>query len=90
VNMAIEMPERFASDAYDPEMTKLMGDALERAWSDFQPRPRNARLGRSLMATAIIEAVEGGETDRDALMRAATVGLMTAIKADPNALNATE
>ena len=85
--MAIEMPERFASDSYGPEMTKLMGEALERAWSDFQPRPRNTPLARSLMATAIIEAVAGGEADRKALIRAATVGLMTAIKADPNALN---
>ena len=85
--MAIEMPGRFASDAYDPEMTKLMGAALERAWVDFQPRPKNARLARSLMATAIIEAVEAGETDSSALMRAATVGLMTAMKADPDALD---
>jgi hypothetical protein len=88
--VAIEMPERFASDAYDPEMTKLMGEALERAWSDFQPRPKNERLARSLMATAIIEAVEAGDADKNALVRAATVGLMTAIKADPNALNRDE
>ena len=80
------MPQRFASDTYDPELTKLMGDALEKAWSDFEPRPRARALARSLMATAIIEAVESGRMDHADLVRAATVGLMTAIKADPGAL----
>jgi hypothetical protein len=81
------MPERFASDAYNPETTKLMGEAFEKAWADFQPRPKNESLARSLMATAIIEAVAAGVVGRDALTRAATVGLMSAIKADPDALN---
>jgi hypothetical protein len=80
------MPERFLSGAYDPELTVLMGAALDSAWSDFAPRPKNEVLARSLMASAIIEAVEAGERNKAALVRKATVALMAAVKVDPKLL----
>jgi hypothetical protein len=81
------MPERFHSGAYDPESTVLMGDALDSAWRDFAPRPKNEVLARSLMASAIIEAVEAGERDKVGLVRSATVALMAAVKVDPKLLD---
>ena len=64
-----------------------MSDALDRAWGDFAPRPKNESLARSLMASAIIEAVEAGDQDRLSLVRKATVTLIKAIKIDPDLLN---
>jgi hypothetical protein len=40
------MPLRFASDAYDPELVKLMGDALETAWAKLDPPPEAGGLAR--------------------------------------------
>ena len=80
------MPERLTSGAYTPDVAKLMGDALDRAWADFEPKPRNAKFARSLMATAIIERFETGAGDMDALVRVATVALISAIKTDPELL----
>jgi hypothetical protein len=65
-----------------------MTGAFDRAWDDFEPRPRNLNLARSLMASAIIEAVEAGERDEQSLVRKATVTLIKAIKVDPDLLNA--
>jgi hypothetical protein len=80
------MPTRFYSGVYEPEMVETMGRAFDSAWSDFAPQPANKDLARSLMATAIIDAVELGARDHDNLVRRATVALMIAIKADPKAL----
>jgi hypothetical protein len=65
-----------------------MSDAFERAWADFAPRPKNETMGRSLMASAIIEAIEAGDRDQASLVRKATVTLIKAIKIDPKLLNA--
>ena len=81
------MPSRFTSSAYSPELVKVMSDAFDRAWDDFAPRPKNATLARSLMASAIVEAVEAGDRDHASLIRKATVTLIKAIKIDPELLN---
>jgi hypothetical protein len=81
------VPSRFASGAYGPELVKAMSDALDRAWDDFAPRPKNETLARSLMASAVIEAVEAGDRDHASLVRKATVTLIKAIKIDPDLLN---
>jgi hypothetical protein len=81
------MPSRFTSGAYEPELVKEMSDAFERAWSDFAPRPKDERLAKWLMATAIVEAVELGTRGHEELVRRATVALMTAVKVDPEALD---
>jgi hypothetical protein len=84
------MPSRFTSGSYEPELIKEMSDAFERAWADFAPRPKNERLAKRLMATAIVESVELGTRDHETLVRRATVALMTAIKADPKLLDAAD
>lgn len=81
------MPSRFTSGAYGPELVKAMSDAFDRAWADFAPRPKNETLARSLMASAIVEAVEAGDRDDASLVRKATVTLIKAIKIDPNLLD---
>jgi molybdopterin-guanine dinucleotide biosynthesis protein A len=81
------MPSRFTSGAYGPELVKTMSAAFDRAWDDFAPRPKNEALARSLMASAVIEAVEAGDRDHDSLVRKATVTLIKAIKIDPDLLN---
>jgi hypothetical protein len=80
------MPTRFYSGVYEPELVVTMGRAFDSAWADFAPQPANKDLARSLMATAIIDAVEVGTRDHENLVRRATLALMIAIKADPEAL----
>jgi hypothetical protein len=75
------------SGAYGPEVVKAMSDAFDHAWGDFAPRPKNEALARSLMASAIIEAVESGDQDHASLIRKATVTLIKAIKIDPDLLD---
>jgi hypothetical protein len=75
------------SGAYGPEAVKVMSEAFDRAWVDFAPRPKNEGLARSLMASAVIEAVEAGDRDQASLVRKATVTLIKAIKIDPDLLN---
>jgi hypothetical protein len=84
------VPSQFASGAYGPELVKVMSDAFDRAWDDFAPRPKNEALARSLMASAIVEAIEAGDRDHDSLVRKATVTLIKAIKIDPELLNAAD
>jgi hypothetical protein len=69
------MPSHFASASFQPGPVKTMGDAFERAWGDFERRPKNKGLARSLMASAITEAIEAGNRDCDVLVRKATVTL---------------
>ncbi len=82
------MPSRFASGVYGPELVQLMSGALDRAWRDFAPLPKNENLAKSLMASAIIEAIEAGEREEATLVRKATVTLIKAVKVDPELLNA--
>jgi hypothetical protein len=80
------MPARIYSGVYGPELVETMGRAFDTAWADFIPKPANQGLARSLMATAIIEAVETGTRDQESLVRQAIVALTTTITADPEAL----
>jgi hypothetical protein len=82
------VPSRFTSGVYTPELVKVMSGAFDRAWRDFEPRPKNQTLAMSLMASAIIEAVEAGEREEEALVRKATVTLIKAVKIDPELLDA--
>jgi hypothetical protein len=61
---------------YYPEMLRVMGDALDAAWKEFKPTPKNEKLAGA------------GKRDHDVLVRKATVTLMAAIKIDPEALRA--
>jgi hypothetical protein len=80
------MPTRFYPGVYGPELVEMMGGAFDSAWAEFEPKPANQGLARSLMATSIIAAVELGTRDHHNLVRRATVALITAIKTDPKAL----
>jgi hypothetical protein len=82
------MPSRFHSGAYDPELVKMMGDALDSAWARFNSPPKNDELAKGLMASAIIEAVEAGERLPEPLADRAERALRAAIKEDAKALGA--
>jgi len=70
------MPSHFAARAFEPEMN----NAFDQAWRDFRPRPQNEELARSILATAIIEAMEAGDREPVDLARKATLALRAAIK----------
>jgi hypothetical protein len=74
------MPSRFTSGVYDPELIKLMSDALEAAWSTYDPTPKNADLARQIMATAIIESVDADERSSQVLVASAVRGLDAAME----------
>jgi hypothetical protein len=74
------MPSRFTSGVYDPELVKLMSDALEAAWGKYDPRPKNADLARQIMATAIIETVDADERSSHVLIAVAVRSLDAALE----------
>ena len=80
--------KRLTLRARKPQLANVMSEALDRAWNDFAPKPKNKKLARQLMASAISEAVEAGSRDFDVLVRRATVVLIAAVKLDPNRLMA--
>jgi hypothetical protein len=84
------MFSHLTSGVYYPEILTVMGDALDIAWKKFRPVPKNAALARTVMASAIIEAVEARELEPaiPILVDKATRALRAAIKEDPEALNA--
>jgi hypothetical protein len=82
------MPDYYFS-VYEPELIKTMVDALERAWANFEPRPNNKGVARSILARAIINAVETGSTSPDAWSQRATLVLRNATTANPELLSST-
>ena len=64
---------------YDPEIVELMGLALERAWAQFAPHPKDKDLARLLMASAILEKVDAGVRAADLLTEAAILALQAAL-----------
>jgi hypothetical protein len=79
-------PQFITSGAYGASIVNLVGSAMDKAWADFEPRPKNEGLAKSLMESAIIEGIEANVREHDVLVRKATVTLMAAIKLDPEAL----
>ncbi len=80
------MSSHHMQGVYAPEILKVMGDALDRAWKEFKPRPKNAELARLLMTSAIIDAVEAGAAEATILADKATRALSAAIGEDREAL----
>jgi hypothetical protein len=80
-------PSPFTSGAFGTAIVDLMGAAMDKAWADFEPLPKNKDLARSLMSSAIIEAIVANVREHDVLVRKATVTLMAAIKLDQEALS---
>ena len=68
--------------AYEPAILKVMGDALDTAWKEFKPKPKDAELARRLMAIAIIKAVRTGAIEPTTLVGSAIRALRAAIWED--------
>lgn len=74
------MALRFTSGVYDPELLKMMSDALDVAWSTHQEIPQNVDLARQIMAAGVIEAVSSDERSAEELVAAAVRALDEAMK----------
>jgi hypothetical protein len=65
------MPERFESQAYAPETTKLMKEAFDEAWRKVGRGEKNIEVTRKLLASAILDQVNAGAGDREKIAAAA-------------------
>jgi hypothetical protein len=72
------MPTRFESVAYGPELTALMRDAFDEAWLKFADHVSDTNLTRNLLASAIIDAIDAGIRDHDAIVSHAVATFATA------------
>jgi hypothetical protein len=72
------MPERFESQAYAPETTKLMKDAFDEAWRKVGHEEKDIELTRKLLASAILDQVNAGAGDRGKIAAAAIATLAVA------------
>jgi hypothetical protein len=77
-----KMPNRQFT-VHDPERVKKMVDALERAWVSVEPRPQNEGAARSILASAIVNAVEHGAQSQDAWTQRAMLTLWKERKMNP-------
>jgi hypothetical protein len=63
---------QYSDTSYDPELLKLMTDALDAAWGDHRSGDDIAsRAMRTAMASQIMKAVDAGERDPARLKLAA-------------------
>src|SRR5579863_465433 len=83
----VSLRPRFFASGYEAAMVDLMSAAMDQAWADFEPLPKNENLAMSLIASAITEAIVANVREHDVLVRKATVTLIAAIKLDPEALS---
>jgi hypothetical protein len=72
------MPERFESQAYAPETTKLMKEAFDEAWRKVGRGEKNIEVTRKLLASAILDQVNAGAGDREKIAAAAIATLAVA------------
>jgi hypothetical protein len=72
------MPQRFESQAYDPETTTLMKNAFDEAWRKVGAATEDAELTRKLLASAILDQVNAGVLDCDKIAAAAVATLAVA------------
>jgi hypothetical protein len=73
------MPDRFESSIFSAELTDLMKDAFNEAWSQADLIDRDRELMRHMLATAIIDEVKAGIRDRDEIV-AAVVSVVAAAR----------
>lgn len=64
---------------YDPETVGLMGRALDSAWAQFTPHPKDKDLARLFMASAILDKIEDGGNSAEILVEAAILALQAAL-----------
>jgi hypothetical protein len=72
------MPERFESQAYAPETTKLMKEPFHEAWRKVGHEEKDIELTRKLLASAILDQVNAGAGDREKIAAAAIATLAVA------------
>ena len=72
------MPERFESQAYAPETTRLMKEAFDEAWRKVEHGEKDVELARKLLASAILDLVNAGANDREKIAAAAIATLVVA------------
>ena len=72
------MPERFKSQAYAPETTRLMREAFDAAWLKVEQGEKDVELTRKLLASAILDQVNAGASDREKIAAAAIATLAVA------------
>jgi hypothetical protein len=56
-----------------------MGRALDMAWAQFTPHPKDKDLARLFMASAILEKMEDGENSAESLVETAILALQAAL-----------
>ena len=69
--------------SFDPELTNIMGKALDAAWASLSPgetAPHKRGWARETLALRIIETVKGGERDTTRLRQDALVYLKLATR----------
>lgn len=72
------MPERFKSLVYQPETTRLMKVAFDKAWLSADTIENNATLTRKLLASAIVDEINAGVRDCDTIVARALATLTVA------------
>jgi hypothetical protein len=72
------MPERFESEVYEPETTKLMRDAFAEARLRVKAVENDSALTYKLLASAIVDQVNAGVRDRDTIVARAVATLTVA------------
>jgi hypothetical protein len=72
------MPERFEAGTYDPETNELMKDAFEAALPKVKIVDHDIGLTRTLLASAILDQVNAGVRDREAIVAGAVATLLVA------------
>jgi hypothetical protein len=72
------MPERFESQAYSPETTKLMKDAFSEARLKTKIIEKDTELTRKLLASAILDQINAGVLDREKIVAVAIATLAVA------------
>jgi len=81
------MSSSFGLDGHDLVFARVMGEARDSAWKNFDPPPRNETLAKEYIETAIAKAARAGVREPKVLVRAATIALSVAIKLDPDNLD---
>jgi hypothetical protein len=72
------MPERFESQVYKPETTRLMKDAFDEAWPKIRIVENDKELTSGLLASAILDQVNEGTDDRETIAACAVATLAVA------------
>jgi hypothetical protein len=77
------MPQRFEANIFSPGAAKIMQEAFEAAWAKATTIDGNREMTRQLLASAIIDQVNGGAEDREQIAANALAALAVARNIHP-------